>query len=335
MSSVISVLHPSKIEDISFYETIPDRPAVFALNLRAPNGEVPPPFLGRTQNLRRRLLRLLRPSGTVSRLLSLGELTTEIEYQLVGSQLEALVQFYNLNRRHYPRNYRQRLRLKSPVLLKVNLRNRFPRCYLARRISNDGSLYYGPFPSRPVAERFASDFLDLFKIRRCVEDLDPDPAHPGCIYSQMKMCLAPCFRGCTDKEYQQEVARVAASLDTSPCGEELVRSLEAERATASESSNSSRPRACTVASKRFRKSPGRSPASCGALPGSTPSSSSAARRRRASSFSEFTAGNCAAPPPFRSMKTWNHPSRSTSSCTSCSTRWARPRPCRARRRGST
>jgi excinuclease UvrABC nuclease subunit len=165
-------------------------------------------------------------------LLNLRELTTRIDYQVVGSQLEALWWLYLLNRFHYPRHYRQRLRLRAPVLLKINVHNRFPRCYPTRRMANDGSLYYGPFPSRPAAERFASDFLDLFRMRRCVEDLVPDSSHPGCIYSQMHMCLAPCFQGCTDEEYQQEVSRVVTFLDAD--GQPLVRGLEAERATASE-----------------------------------------------------------------------------------------------------
>ena len=97
----------------------------------------------------------------------------------------------------------------------------------------DGSLYYGPFPSMAVAERFAGEFLDFFKIRRCVEELNPDPSHPGCIYSQLHMCLAPCFAGCTDAEYQGEVQRVVEFLDSQ--GKSLLRSLEAERAQASES----------------------------------------------------------------------------------------------------
>ena len=152
----------------------------------------------------------------------------------MGSQLEALWWLYRLNREHYPRTYRHRLRLRSPVLLKVNLRNRFPRCYPTRRIADDGSLYYGPFISRPSAERFASTFLDLFKMRRCVEDLDPNPSHPGCIYSQMHMCLAPCFAGCTDQEYQQEVENVVASLDADGGPKGLLVSFEAARARASE-----------------------------------------------------------------------------------------------------
>jgi hypothetical protein len=96
----------------------------------------------------------------------------------------------------------------------------------------DGAYYYGPFPSQVAAERFAAEFLDFFKIRRCVEELDPNPSHPGCIYSQMKMCLAPCFAGCTDDEYRSEVGRVVEFLDAQ--GQSLLRSLAEERSRASE-----------------------------------------------------------------------------------------------------
>jgi hypothetical protein len=38
--------------------------------------------------------------------------------------------------------------------------------------------------SRAAAEKFLNDSLDFFKMRRCVEDLHPDPAFPGCIYQR-------------------------------------------------------------------------------------------------------------------------------------------------------
>jgi excinuclease ABC subunit C len=214
-------------------EPILPRPAVFALHLLDAAGTSEgPPYLGRTMDLRRRLGRLLGQSRGISKLLNLREITRRIEYQYVGSPFEAKWLLYRLNKFYYADLYRQRLRLKSPALLKLNLHNRFPRCYPTRRLSHDGSFYYGPFPSRLAAERFAAEFLDFFKIRRCVEELNPDPAHPGCIYSQMHMCLAPCFAGCTDDDYQQEVARVVGFLDAE--GQSLVRSLEAERAQAAQ-----------------------------------------------------------------------------------------------------
>ncbi len=227
-----SVPFDSSVGESFLTETVPPRAAVFILALGVEDGPPPAPYLGRTVDLRRRLLRLLGKPRGISKLLNLRQATRRIEYQLVGSAFEAQWLLYLLNKLYYPALYRQRLRLKAPALLKVNLRNRFPRCYPTRRISNDGSLYYGPFPSRLAAERFSSEFLDLFKMRRCVEDLSPHPSHPGCIYSQMHMCLAPCFAGCTDQEYQGEVARVVSFLDAE--GHALIRNLETERAEASE-----------------------------------------------------------------------------------------------------
>jgi excinuclease ABC subunit C len=93
------------------------------------------------------------------------------------------------------------------------------------------NLYYGPFPSRVAAEKFANDSLDFFKMRRCIEDLSPDPTFPGCVYSEMKMCLAPCFKGCTDSEYHAEVTRVQAFFDTA--GHSLTRELAEQRERAS------------------------------------------------------------------------------------------------------
>jgi excinuclease UvrABC nuclease subunit len=76
-----------------------------------------------------------------------------------------------------------------------------------------------------------NDALDFFKMRRCVENLHPDPKFPGCVYSEMKMCLAPCFRGCTDDEYRAEVVRVEDFLDSR--GESLKRQMASERDSAS------------------------------------------------------------------------------------------------------
>jgi excinuclease UvrABC nuclease subunit len=70
-------------------------------------------------------------------------------------------------------------------------------------------------------------------MRRCVDDLNPDPKFPGCIYSEMKMCLAPCFKGCTDDEYRAEVSRVQSYFDSG--GHSLLLEISTQRDTASTS----------------------------------------------------------------------------------------------------
>jgi excinuclease UvrABC nuclease subunit len=136
---------------------------------------------------------------------------------------------YQTLRQEFPDTYQKRLRLRPAPLIRFNLENAYPRAYVTTRIGKmtGHSLYYGPFRSRAVAEKFLNDSLDLFKMRRCTFDLNPDPSFPGCVYSEMKMCLAPCFKGCTDEAYAAEVARVREYFDSG--GQSLLRELEAER----------------------------------------------------------------------------------------------------------
>ena len=47
----------------------------------------------------------------------------------------------------------------------------------------------------------------------------------------MKMCLAPCFKGCSNEEYAQEVQRVQAYFDSQ--GESLLRQFAEQREAAS------------------------------------------------------------------------------------------------------
>jgi excinuclease ABC subunit C len=216
--------------DGEFFATVPTRAAVFAVEPR-PEMTGAKPYLLRTANLRQRLTRLLGPPDSTSKRLNLREFAARVRYRVVGSPFELSFLHWQHARRFWPAGYRERLHLRPPAVLKVSLTNAYPRCYTTRRISANG-FYFGPFASRRAADTFASGFLDLFKIRRCQIKIRRDPGFPGCIYSEMKMCLAPCFAGCSKEEYDVEVGRVVAFLATG--GASLTAELEREREAASE-----------------------------------------------------------------------------------------------------
>lgn len=220
--------HPAHEEE--FFAALPARPAVFLIESHEPAAR---PYLARTADLRRRCERLLRVPELPTKRLNLREFAARVRYRLTGSEFEQALVLYQYARELHPFRARQFLRLRPPTLLKVNLANEYPRCYVTRRILADGAFYFGPFPSRRAAEAFADEFLNMFKIRRCQIKIRRDPAFPGCIYSEMKMCLAPCFAGCTKEEYDVEVSRVLGFLSTA--GESLAAELEREREAMSES----------------------------------------------------------------------------------------------------
>jgi excinuclease ABC subunit C len=218
-----------------FFPALRSKPAVCVIEPRAENAE---PFLIRTQNLQRRLLRLLGPVDPASKRLNLSEFAHGIRYRLTGSPFEQTLTYYQHAKHLFPTRYRDLLRLRPAAVLKVNLRNAYPRCYVTRRIPVDengvptGGAYYGPFASRRSAEAFAGRILDLFKVRRCQIKIRRDPTFPGCLYSEMKMCLAPCFAGCTKEEYDVEVQRLVQFLETS--GGSMRSAIEEEREKASD-----------------------------------------------------------------------------------------------------
>jgi excinuclease ABC subunit C len=216
--------------DGEFFAALPALPAVFAVEPRAELTGAKPHLL-RTANLRQRLARLLGPADPASKRLNLRAFAARVRYRVAGSPFELSWLHWQHARRQWPAAYRERIRLRPPVVLKVSLSNEYPRCYATRRIGANG-FYFGPFQSRRAADTFASGFLDLFKIRRCQIKIRRDPSFPGCIYSEMKMCLAPCFAGCSKEEYDAEVGRVVAFLGTG--GASLTAELEREREAASE-----------------------------------------------------------------------------------------------------
>jgi excinuclease UvrABC nuclease subunit len=211
-------------------EAIPNRPAVFLIWPR--EGK---PWLARTNVLRRRLQRLLGKRTTEdrpSRMLNLRGTATRVEYQFTGSRLESQFVLWDLARRHLGSEYREEIRLRLPPYVKLVLTNPFPRTHVTTRIGRTEAVYFGPFRNRSTAVMFDSEFLDLFQLRRCQDDLAPSPDHPGCMYGEMGRCLRPCQMAVGVEEYRGEAERVAEFLRSG--GKSLIEPASAARERLSE-----------------------------------------------------------------------------------------------------
>jgi excinuclease ABC subunit C len=228
---------PNEFQSIAFdpadpkaaLAALPQSPAVFALYGADAHAE---PYIGRTPNLRSRLDRLLQPSPKHPRRLHLAGLVRRIEWQLTGSEFESLLAQFSLLEKIFGAKALERMHLRSPAFVRFLGSNPYPRVTVTHRPSlREADWAYGPFPSRAAAERFSEEMLKLFLLRRCTFELAPDPSYPGCVYSEMKMCLAPCFKGCTDERYAEEASSVQSFLATR--GESRLVTLRAERDRAS------------------------------------------------------------------------------------------------------
>ena len=208
---------------------LPTSPAVFALYGAEAHAE---PYIGRTLNLRARLERLLQPSAKHPRRLQLAGRVRKIRWRLTGSEFESLLVQFSLLEKVYGPKVLERMHLGAPAFVRFLGGNAYPRITVTHRPSQrEADWAFGPFQSRTAAERFADETLKLFLLRRCTEELEPNPSHPGCVYSEMKMCLAPCYQGCTGERYAEEAGAVERFLATR--GESRLVALRGEREEAS------------------------------------------------------------------------------------------------------
>lgn len=219
---------------------IPALPGVFALHGAHEEDQ---PYLTRAADLRRRITRMLAPPDAAadgrpvqSKRLNLRERVARIEFTVTGSEFESTLALYHASATVFGlEEARRRLKLRTPFFLRFTAENAYPRVYSTNRLSKRAlAQIYGPFPSRAAADRYCDAVLDLFKLRRCVEELAPYPEHPGCVYGEMNKCLAPCNQACTAEgaaAYAAEAAAVHAFFESG--GESMLAPLVAERDEAS------------------------------------------------------------------------------------------------------
>jgi excinuclease ABC subunit C len=219
---------PAQADEI--LRAVPAQPGVFSLYGQRKEDV---PYLTQTADLRRRMRRLLDPPESQSKRLNLREKVARIEYCVTGSSFESTLVLYDATAALFGyTEARRRLKLHTPYFLRMTMENAFPRVYSTNKLSKRGlSQMYGPFPSRLAAERYCDAVLDLFKLRRCYEDLAPYPEHPGCAYGEMKKCIEPCKQACTNDEYAAEAAAVKKFFDTR--GESMIIDIGLEREVAS------------------------------------------------------------------------------------------------------
>jgi excinuclease ABC subunit C len=224
---------PAPMNEIAFDPTqakaalvqLPREAAVFALYGADAKDE---PYIGRTPNLRGRLERLLQPSAKHPRRLQLAGRVRRIAWHITGSEFESLLLQFDLLQNIYGTKCLERMHLRAPAFVRFLGSNQYPRVVVTHRPSQrEADWAYGPFQSRAAAERYVDEALKLFLLRRCTDDLNPDLKFPGCVYSEMKMCLAPCYKGCSDERYSEESAAVESFFATR--GESRLVTLRTQR----------------------------------------------------------------------------------------------------------
>ena len=179
-------------------------------------------YVGKAKSLRKRVISYFNGSRDIktrvlaSRIHTIDHITTRNEY-------EALLLENNLIKRWKPR---YNINLKDgktyPVIRVTN--EDFPRVFRTRRIIQDGSSYYGPFPNAGMVDTYLELIERIFPLRKCPGDLSKRKG--PCFYYHIGRCAGPCIGKITKEEYAGTVEKVKELLSGET--EELVAQLGKE-----------------------------------------------------------------------------------------------------------
>lgn len=191
----------------SILKTIPTDPGVY--QYFDEKGEII--YVGKAKNLKRRVSSYFNKQQQSGKVKVLVSRIADIRFTVVNNEMEALLLENNFIKQYKPR---YNILLKDdktyPWICVKN--ERFPRVFLTRKKVNDGSIYFGPYPSVTVAKTFLEMLRKLYPIRNCKLILKEENINNGhyrpCLEYHIGNCKAPCDGSMSEEDYRQMILNV-------------------------------------------------------------------------------------------------------------------------------
>lgn len=154
-----------------------------------------------------------------------------IEWIVVGSELEALILEMNLIKKHRPK-YNVRLKDdKRYPYIKVHWADPFPKVTVTRQMEEDGSRYFGPYTSAWAVYQTLDVLRRIFPYLTCDRNITGMDER-ACLYFDIKLCIAPCIGAASQAQYRQMISDLMDFL--SGHSEEIIARLHATMEKAAE-----------------------------------------------------------------------------------------------------
>jgi excinuclease ABC subunit C len=129
----------------------------------------------------------------------------DIEWIVVGSELEALILEMNLIKKHRPK-YNIRLKDdKRYPYIKIHWNEPFPKVTVTRQMVDDGSRYFGPYTSAWAVYQTLEVLRKIFPYLTCDREITGNDPR-ACLYYDIKLCTAPCIGAINQQGYRQMIS---------------------------------------------------------------------------------------------------------------------------------
>ncbi len=163
-------------------------------------------YVGKAINLRNRLRSYFHASSQEDmKTRKLVRQIVNIEWILVGSELEALILEMNLIKKHRPRfNVRLKDDKRYPYV-KVHWNEPYPKVTVTRQMSEDGGRYFGPYTSVWAVHQTLDVLRKIFPYLTCDREITGKDERP-CLYYDIKLCSGPCIGAVDQMRYRQMIS---------------------------------------------------------------------------------------------------------------------------------
>jgi excinuclease ABC subunit C len=212
----------------SILATLPSKPGCYLY--RSKEGTII--YVGKAINLKNRVRSYFHSDTSHdSKTRRLVKDIVDIEWIVVGSELEALILEMNLIKKHRPK-YNIRLKDdKRYPYIKVHWAEAFPKVTVTRQMEEDGSRYFGPYTSAWAVYQTLDVLRKIFPYLTCDREITGLDKR-ACLYFDIKLCIAPCIGAASQASYRQMITDLMDFLGGHSEG--IVTRLEAEMQKASE-----------------------------------------------------------------------------------------------------
>ena len=209
-------------------KTLPAKPGCYLMK----NAEGKIIYVGKAVSLRARVRSYFHSDASHdNKTRRLVREITDIEWIVVGSELEALILEMNLIKRHRPRfNVRLKDDKRYPYI-KIHWAESYPKVTVTRQMTDDGSHYFGPYTSVWALHQTLDVLRRIFPYLTCDRDISGTDTR-ACLYFDIKLCTAPCIGAVTQAEYRQMIADLQDFLNGQ--SDSIVKRLDSEMRKASE-----------------------------------------------------------------------------------------------------
>ena len=191
---------------------LPHSPGVY----RFLNSEGEVIYVGKAKDLHRRVSQYFRPPESLDRKtrVMVGKIC-DMMFAVVETEQDALLLENNLIKKLQPR-YNILLKDSKTYPWIVVKKEPYPRVMLTRRLTKDGSRYFGPYSNASYAHAMLELIAQLYPLRTCKMRLTDDAIAAGkfkvCLNAHLGRCSAPCVGRVSREDYDVMISAVETLL---------------------------------------------------------------------------------------------------------------------------